>query len=217
MPATTVESQFTFLISCIRHADNGKVDFEKVAKECDIISKGAAAKRYERLMKANGIHQAAQSSGGTATSSLKRKATAESSNKGKKRTIAESESQDNTGDDDEGLSKGKAEPKEEPVKKERRKSTVVKQEEPEEVEMPQYDGADDGPVGGMVRYSDAGDYQEDKKGLFASLVTSVKSEDENEGKLAGSGYLGSGAFGSGSAEMGVGENKRMNDSIVIAD
>ena len=168
-------------------------------------------------MKANGIHQGAQSSGGTATSSLKRKATAESSNKGKKRTCTESESQDNTGDDDEGLSKGKTEPKEEPVKKERRKSTVVKQEEPEEVEMPQYDGADDGPVGGMMRYADTGDYREDKKGLFASLISSVKTEDESESKLWETGYLGSDAFGSGSAEMGVRENKAMGGSIVIAD
>ena len=59
MPPTTIESQFQFLISCIRHANNGKVylttvthvvqqltrsqvDFEKVAKECSVTSKGAA-------------------------------------------------------------------------------------------------------------------------------------------------------------------------------
>ncbi|KAI0906537.1 hypothetical protein F4823DRAFT_631382 [Ustulina deusta] len=47
--------QFRFLISCIRHSSAGKVDFEEVRKECNIISKGAAAKRYERLMKAHGI------------------------------------------------------------------------------------------------------------------------------------------------------------------
>lgn len=165
-------------------------------------------------MKANGIHQTAQSNNGTTTSSLKRKTTADSSNKGKKRTFAESESQDNIGDDDEGLSRGKTEPKEEPVKKERRKSTVVKQEE---AEIPQYDGVNDGPVGGVVRYPDTGDYQEEKKELFASLVTSGIFEDGSESKHAGSGYLSSGAFGSGSADMGVRENKAMNDSIVIAD
>ncbi|KAI0518293.1 hypothetical protein F5B22DRAFT_654191 [Xylaria bambusicola] len=56
MPAgTDTDSQFRFLISCIRHSSAGKVDFEEVRKECDIISKGAAAKRYERLMKAHGI------------------------------------------------------------------------------------------------------------------------------------------------------------------
>ncbi|GAP88937.1 hypothetical protein SAMD00023353_3400070 [Rosellinia necatrix] len=49
------DSQFRFLISCIRNSTAGKVDFEEVRKECDIISKGAAAKRYERLMKAHNI------------------------------------------------------------------------------------------------------------------------------------------------------------------
>ncbi|KAI0974704.1 hypothetical protein F4678DRAFT_470087 [Xylaria arbuscula] len=55
MPALDTDSQFRFLIACIRHSSAGKVDFEEVRKECDIISKGAAAKRYERLMKAHGI------------------------------------------------------------------------------------------------------------------------------------------------------------------
>ncbi|KAI1311087.1 hypothetical protein F5Y03DRAFT_391629 [Xylaria venustula] len=55
MPALDNESQFRFLIACIRHSSAGKVDFEEVRKECDIVSKGAAAKRYERLMKAHGI------------------------------------------------------------------------------------------------------------------------------------------------------------------
>ncbi|KAI0025888.1 hypothetical protein F4780DRAFT_234352 [Xylariomycetidae sp. FL0641] len=49
------DSQFRFLISCIRNSANGKVDFEKVAAECEVVSKGAAAKRYERLMKQHGI------------------------------------------------------------------------------------------------------------------------------------------------------------------
>ncbi|KAI3327724.1 hypothetical protein HD806DRAFT_549666 [Xylariaceae sp. AK1471] len=56
MPSgTDTDSQFRFLIACIRHSTAGKVDFEEVRKECDIISKGAAAKRYERLMKAHNI------------------------------------------------------------------------------------------------------------------------------------------------------------------
>ncbi|KAI0125000.1 hypothetical protein BJ170DRAFT_726708 [Xylariales sp. AK1849] len=54
MPLDT-ESQFKFLIACIKHSSNGKVDFNEVAKECEIVTKGAAAKRYERLMKAHGI------------------------------------------------------------------------------------------------------------------------------------------------------------------
>ncbi|KAI1139712.1 hypothetical protein F5Y05DRAFT_411898 [Hypoxylon sp. FL0543] len=55
MAPLDVDSQFKFLIACIKHSTAGKVDFNEVAKECEIISKGAAAKRYERLMKAHGI------------------------------------------------------------------------------------------------------------------------------------------------------------------
>ncbi|OTB05372.1 hypothetical protein M426DRAFT_21966 [Hypoxylon sp. CI-4A] len=63
MPPLDVDSQFKFLIACIKHSTAGKVDFTEVAKECDIVTKGAAAKRYERLMKAHGI---------TGTGSLKK-------------------------------------------------------------------------------------------------------------------------------------------------
>ncbi|KAI1341920.1 hypothetical protein F5Y15DRAFT_351586 [Xylariaceae sp. FL0016] len=55
MAPLDIDSQFRFLISCIRHSSSGKVDFDQVHKECDIVSKGAAAKRYERLMKQHGI------------------------------------------------------------------------------------------------------------------------------------------------------------------
>ncbi|KAI0472240.1 hypothetical protein F4859DRAFT_522188 [Xylaria cf. heliscus] len=55
MPPLDTESQFRFLISCIRHSSSGKVDFEEVRKECGIVSKGAAAKRYERIMKSHNI------------------------------------------------------------------------------------------------------------------------------------------------------------------
>ncbi|KAE8356631.1 hypothetical protein BDV28DRAFT_144956 [Aspergillus coremiiformis] len=51
MSRITDTEQLEFLLSCIRHSNNGKVDFEEVAKECDIVTKGAAAKRYERLVK----------------------------------------------------------------------------------------------------------------------------------------------------------------------
>ncbi|KAA8643639.1 uncharacterized protein ATNIH1004_010408 [Aspergillus tanneri] len=61
MAPVTMEEQFQFLLSCIRFSNSGKIDFNQVAKECSIISKGAAAKRYERLMKAHGINP----SGGT--------------------------------------------------------------------------------------------------------------------------------------------------------
>ncbi|KAE8388303.1 hypothetical protein BDV23DRAFT_185523 [Aspergillus alliaceus] len=51
MSRITDNGQLDFLLSCIRHSNSGKVDFEEVAKECSIVTKGAAAKRYERLVK----------------------------------------------------------------------------------------------------------------------------------------------------------------------
>ncbi|PYI19291.1 hypothetical protein BO86DRAFT_409322 [Aspergillus japonicus CBS 114.51] len=62
-PRLTADDQVQFLLSCIRNATGGgKIDFANVAKECDIVSKGAAAKRYERLLKANNIAPAGSSS-----------------------------------------------------------------------------------------------------------------------------------------------------------
>ncbi|QSZ33719.1 hypothetical protein DSL72_005290 [Monilinia vaccinii-corymbosi] len=55
MAPASNEEQFKFLISCIRYSNNGKVDFGQVAKECKIVTKGAAAKRYERMMRSHGI------------------------------------------------------------------------------------------------------------------------------------------------------------------
>ncbi|KAK3997119.1 hypothetical protein QBC44DRAFT_209872, partial [Cladorrhinum sp. PSN332] len=72
MPGLDPEAQFKFLLSCIRHSSAGRViafpfsspkanhpqvDFNAVAEELDIVSKAAAAKRYERLLKAHGINQ----------------------------------------------------------------------------------------------------------------------------------------------------------------
>ncbi|EAS30784.3 uncharacterized protein CIMG_06263 [Coccidioides immitis RS] len=56
MSRTSSEEQLNFLLSCVKHSNNGKVNFEAVATECEIVTKGAAAKRYERLLKANGIN-----------------------------------------------------------------------------------------------------------------------------------------------------------------
>lgn len=42
MPPATNEEQFRFLISCIRWSNNGRVDFQEVANECNVVSKGAA-------------------------------------------------------------------------------------------------------------------------------------------------------------------------------
>ncbi|OJJ86776.1 uncharacterized protein ASPGLDRAFT_1269082 [Aspergillus glaucus CBS 516.65] len=56
MSRITNDDQFQFLISCIRHSNNGKIDYTEVAKECSIVSRGAAVKRYSRLMKAHRIN-----------------------------------------------------------------------------------------------------------------------------------------------------------------
>ncbi|KAK6351083.1 hypothetical protein TWF718_004256 [Orbilia javanica] len=73
-PSTSADDQFLFLVSCIKNSNNGKVnsrplknirrylltriskpDFALVAKERGIVSRGAAAKRFSRLMAAHGI------------------------------------------------------------------------------------------------------------------------------------------------------------------
>ncbi|KAG7285099.1 hypothetical protein NEMBOFW57_009719 [Staphylotrichum longicolle] len=56
MPAIDTEAQFKFLLCCIKHSAAGKVNFDNVANELNIVSKAAAAKRYERLLKAHDIN-----------------------------------------------------------------------------------------------------------------------------------------------------------------
>ncbi|PNP50830.1 hypothetical protein THARTR1_08451 [Trichoderma harzianum] len=48
--------QVRFLVSCIGHTTNGRPDFTLVAEELGIVSKAAAQKRYERMLKANGVN-----------------------------------------------------------------------------------------------------------------------------------------------------------------
>ncbi|KAL2149485.1 hypothetical protein VTH82DRAFT_8136 [Thermothelomyces myriococcoides] len=55
MPSMDTEAQFKFLLCCIKHSAAGKINFENVAEELGIVSKAAAAKRYERLLKAHNI------------------------------------------------------------------------------------------------------------------------------------------------------------------
>ncbi|KAI9158485.1 hypothetical protein HJFPF1_06480 [Paramyrothecium foliicola] len=47
--------QVRFLVECIRHTANGRPDFAAVAGELGIVSKAAAQKRYERMLKANNV------------------------------------------------------------------------------------------------------------------------------------------------------------------
>ncbi|KAK3951504.1 hypothetical protein QBC32DRAFT_325231 [Pseudoneurospora amorphoporcata] len=50
-----VAGQMNFLLCCIKHSSNGKINWSEVAGELSIVSKAAAAKRYERLLKAHDI------------------------------------------------------------------------------------------------------------------------------------------------------------------
>ncbi|KAF2404626.1 hypothetical protein EJ06DRAFT_526707 [Trichodelitschia bisporula] len=52
-----------YLLSCLRHAESGRVNFDAVAKELN-IGKAAAAKRWECLLKAHGINPAVCRGGG---------------------------------------------------------------------------------------------------------------------------------------------------------
>ncbi|KAJ9149829.1 hypothetical protein NKR23_g3919 [Pleurostoma richardsiae] len=114
MPGHDTESQFKFLIACIKHSASGKVDFGKVAEELDIVSKGAAAKRYERLMKAHGISSSGNPRNGSspAPSGLSNPTPSRKIAANKKRKTAHPS---DDADDDEYI---KAEPKKEEIKRE---------------------------------------------------------------------------------------------------
>ncbi|ETS79514.1 hypothetical protein PFICI_09367 [Pestalotiopsis fici W106-1] len=94
-------TQFQFLITCIKNSNAGKVDFGAVAEQLGIVSKGAAAKRYERLMKAHGIGP----NGIAGTASPKKAAIKKEKGAGKspakKRKLEEVD--ENAGDDDEPI------------------------------------------------------------------------------------------------------------------
>ncbi|KAK4205622.1 hypothetical protein QBC40DRAFT_291652 [Triangularia verruculosa] len=73
MPAIDAEQHLKFLLSCIKHASAGKVNFDAVAQELGIVSKAAAAKRYERLLKAHDINPASIPKGGEASTTTPKK------------------------------------------------------------------------------------------------------------------------------------------------
>ncbi|KAI9671194.1 MAG: hypothetical protein M1817_003701 [Caeruleum heppii] len=106
MPPTNNDDQFKFLISCIRHANNSKVNFAAVADECGVISKGAAAKRYERMMKAHGITPSGSASRGVPSAAPSKRETAAAA---KKRKLGDD---DGVEDNDEVTPKVKKESKE---------------------------------------------------------------------------------------------------------
>ncbi|KAK4178514.1 hypothetical protein QBC36DRAFT_367752 [Triangularia setosa] len=75
MPPIDAEQHLKFLLSCIKHASAGKVNFDAVAQELGIVSKAAAAKRYERLLKAHDINPANIPKGGEPSPAKAGKAT----------------------------------------------------------------------------------------------------------------------------------------------
>ncbi|KAJ9628609.1 hypothetical protein H2203_002510 [Taxawa tesnikishii (nom. ined.)] len=54
-PALTAEDKVALLIACIKYSEGGKINWARVAEECGITTPGAAAKRYERILKAAGV------------------------------------------------------------------------------------------------------------------------------------------------------------------
>ncbi|KAL9009252.1 MAG: hypothetical protein Q9173_005707 [Seirophora scorigena] len=141
--AIPADQQVKFLLSCIRNSVNGKIDFAEVAKECEIVSKGAAAKRYERLLKAANIEKKpppspADTSAAATKSKAKKAGSGTAATANKKRKITETETSAN---EDEGQDYA-ATPakKKQAVKKERRVKSEVKEEA---TDVPQSDGAYD--------------------------------------------------------------------------
>ncbi|KAJ4024094.1 hypothetical protein NW752_002662 [Fusarium irregulare] len=121
--------QIKFLVSCIGHSSNGRPDFQAVADELDIVSKAAAQKRYERMLKAHGISRpgalAGSNNGDAETppaTPTKRKAKGEAAGSAKKRTPrAKAKAKKESSDDEEPKPKASA-----------TKRKVKKEEEQEE-------------------------------------------------------------------------------------
>ncbi|CAD6575496.1 MAG: hypothetical protein ASARMPRED_007250 [Alectoria sarmentosa] len=227
MAPASNEEQFKFLISCIRHSNNGKaslhlflthfcdadchqVDFDKVADECKIVTKGAAAKRYERMMKSNGIHQS-QSGGSTVSSirdtpvaSPRRKASPSAGSSNKKRKLDnfnETTSSLNT-DDDEGLSNIKAESST-TVKIESIKAEPIKEEQTSQECTP-----DTTFSGGAMGFDGANDST-----FFDEFLAFGGSGRQVNGSQAAL----NGGFASMSMTQATGNGQGMNDSILITD
>ncbi|KAM0213781.1 hypothetical protein ACHAQI_003975 [Fusarium lateritium] len=144
--------QVKFLVSCIGHTTNGRPDFQSVADELSIVSKAAAQKRYERMLKAHGISRPGALANNDATpptTPTKRKAKTEGPGSAAKRTPrAKAKKED---DDEEEVkpkasaSKSKAKPK---VKKEEPK------EEKEEEEEKEPTDSGDSPLSGPAASDD---------------------------------------------------------------
>ncbi|KAI8678162.1 hypothetical protein NCS55_00535700 [Fusarium keratoplasticum] len=116
--------QVKFLVSCIGHTSNGRPDFQAVADELAIVSKAAAQKRYERMLKAHGISRPGALAGGDTapTTPTKRKAKAEGAGSAKKKP-ARGKAKKESDEDEE------AEAKPKPKAKRGKQAEKVKKEE----------------------------------------------------------------------------------------
>ncbi|KAJ4316432.1 hypothetical protein N0V84_007870 [Fusarium piperis] len=116
--------QVKFLVSCIGHTSNGRPDFQAVAEELSIVSKAAAQKRYERMLKAHGINRPGALVGGDSAPATptKRKAKAEGAGSAKKKP-ARGKAKKESDEDEE------AEAKPKPKTKRGKQSDKVKKEE----------------------------------------------------------------------------------------
>ncbi|KAM7183464.1 hypothetical protein V8F33_013574 [Rhypophila sp. PSN 637] len=100
MPGQDPEGQFKFLLACIKHSVAGKINFEAVAHELGIVSKAAAAKRYERLLKAHGIGVGG-ATGGRAPRAPVPAPAPKGAKPTRKRKVAKREDDDDDDDDEE--------------------------------------------------------------------------------------------------------------------
>ncbi|EEU45851.1 uncharacterized protein NECHADRAFT_78767 [Fusarium vanettenii 77-13-4] len=118
--------QVKFLVSCIGHTSNGRPDFQAVADELSIVSKAAAQKRYERMLKAHGISRPGVLAGGDSvpTTPTKRKAKGEGAGSAKKKP-ARGKAKKESDEDEE------AEAKPKPKAKRGKQADKVKKEEEE--------------------------------------------------------------------------------------
>ncbi|KIL91663.1 hypothetical protein FAVG1_05280 [Fusarium avenaceum] len=130
--------QVKFLVSCIGHTTNGRPDFQSVADELSIVSKAAAQKRYERMLKAHGISRPGALANGDATpptTPTKRKAKTEGPGSAAKRTPRSKAKKEDDEEEDVkpkvSASKPKAKPK---IKKEAEEEKEKEKEEKEEKE-----------------------------------------------------------------------------------
>ncbi|KAH7272121.1 hypothetical protein MRS44_002628 [Fusarium solani] len=116
--------QVKFLVSCIGHTSNGRPDFQAVADELAIVSKAAAQKRYERMLKAHGISRPGVLAGGDSAPATptKRKAKAEGAGSAKKKP-ARGKAKKESDEDEE------AEAKPKPKAKRGKQADKVKKEE----------------------------------------------------------------------------------------